>query len=62
MVMCRGAPVSIDSRLIFLSRAAARLILVEAGEMTLAEAFDSLMPLAERWEITHPPLKYRRRQ
>jgi hypothetical protein len=50
----------IDPRVVFLARAAARLTLVEAREMTLAEAFDDLMPLAEGWEITHPPLKYRR--
>jgi hypothetical protein len=42
-------------RLVFLARAAARLILVEAREMTLSEAFDGLMPFAEGWEITHPP-------
>jgi hypothetical protein len=52
----------IDCRLVFLERAAARLILVEAREMTLSEAFDGLMPFAEGWEITHPPRKYRRRQ
>lgn len=43
---------------------------IEAGEMTLDEAFDGLLesvcdcrrwPLAEEWERTHPPLKYRRR-
>jgi hypothetical protein len=43
--------------------------LVEAGEMDLDEAFDGLVeficdcrrwPLAEQWERTHPPLKYRR--
>jgi hypothetical protein len=39
----------IDPRRVFLARAAARLILVEAVEMTLAEAFDGLMPFAERW-------------
>jgi hypothetical protein len=47
----------IDHRVVFLARAAARLTLVEAREMTLAEAFDGLMPFAEGWEITHPPLK-----
>jgi hypothetical protein len=50
----------IDPRLVFLARAAARLTLVEVGEMTLSEAFDGLVPFAEGWEITHPPLKYRR--
>jgi hypothetical protein len=50
----------IDRRLLFLARAAARLILIEAGEMNLEEAFGGLMPFAEGWEITHPPLKYRR--
>jgi hypothetical protein len=62
MVSDGRGPVSIDRRLVFLTRAAARLILVEAGEMTLSEAFVGLMPLAERWEITHPPVKYRGRR
>ena len=34
----------IDSRLVFLERAAARLMLIEAGAMSLDEAFDGLMP------------------
>ena len=61
----------VDPRLAFLARASARLILVESGEMDLDEAFDALVesvcdcdhwPLAEQWELTHPPLKYRRRR
>jgi hypothetical protein len=50
----------IDPRVVFLARAAARLTLVEAREITLSEAFDGLMPFAERWEITHPPHRRRR--
>ena len=61
----------VDPRLAFLARASARLILVEAGEMDLDEAFDEfvasvcdciLWPLAEQWERTHPPLKCRGRR
>jgi hypothetical protein len=64
-----NAPV--DPRLAFLARASARLVLVESGEMDLDEAFDELVacvcdcarwPLAAQWELTHPPLKYRRRR
>jgi hypothetical protein len=56
----------VDPRLAFLARAAARLALVEAGEMELEEAYDGLIesicdcrrwPLAEQWERTHPPLR-----
>jgi hypothetical protein len=48
----------IDPRLVFLARASARLVLVEAGEMDLDEAFDELIesvcdcrrrPLAAQW-------------
>jgi hypothetical protein len=39
---CRG-DTTIDSKLAFLARAAARFELVQAGEMTLAEAFDGLV-------------------
>jgi hypothetical protein len=62
--------VPVDPRLIFLARAEARLVLVEAGEMDLDEAFDGLIVespcsicdcrwrwvenLVERWEQTHP--------
>ena len=58
----------VDPRLAFLARAAARLALVEAGEMDLDEAYKGLIksvcdcrrwPLAEKWERTHPPRKYR---
>jgi hypothetical protein len=61
----------IDSRLAFLARCAARLTLIEAGEIDLDEALDGLSPcescrrlewveaLVARWERTHPPLKYR---
>jgi hypothetical protein len=61
----------VDPRLVFLARASARLVLVESGEMDLDEAFDGLVasvcdcarwPLAEQWEDTHPPLKYRGRR
>jgi hypothetical protein len=62
----------VDPRLVFLARASARLVLVEAGEMDLGEAFDDDLikcvcdcqrwPLAEQWERTHPPLKYRGRR
>jgi len=61
----------VDPRLAFLARASARLILVESGEMDLDEAYEDLVasvcdcarwPLAEQWERTHPPLKYRRRR
>jgi hypothetical protein len=54
----------IDSRLVFLARASARLVLVETAEMDLDEAFDGLIesvcdcarwPLAEQWKRTHPP-------
>jgi hypothetical protein len=61
----------IDDRLLFLVRARARLILVEAGEMTLDEALEGLVepicdcqrwPLAAQWERTHPHRRdYRRR-
>jgi hypothetical protein len=33
----------VDSRLVFLTRAGARLVLVESGEMDLDEAFDGLV-------------------
>ena len=65
------APQHIDDRLLFLVRAHARLILVEADEMTLDEALEGLVepicdcqrwPLAAQWERTHPPRRdYRRR-
>jgi hypothetical protein len=71
-----SAPV--DPRLVFLARASARLILVEASEMDLDQAFDGLFVespcaicdcrwrwvenLVERWERTHPPLKHRGRR
>jgi len=60
----------VDPRLAFLARASARLVLVEVGEMNLDEAYEDLVasvcdcqrwPLAEQWELTHPPLKYRGR-
>jgi hypothetical protein len=60
----------IDPGLVFLARASARLILVEAGEIALDEALEELVepicdcqrwPLAAQWERTHPPLKYRGR-
>ena len=54
----------LDDRLLFLVRAHARLVLVEAYEMTLDEALEGLVesicdcqrwPLAAQWERTHPP-------
>ena len=61
----------IDARLVFLARASARLLLVEHGEMDLAEAFDGLVQsltchcsreMVERWERDSSPQKYRRRK
>jgi hypothetical protein len=62
----------LDDRLLFLVRAHARLLLVEADEMTLDEALEGLVepicdcqrwPLAAQWERTHPPRRdYRRRR
>jgi len=62
----------LDDRLLFLVRAHARLLLVEAEEMTLDEALEGLVepicdcqrwPLAAQWERTHPPRRdYRRRR
>jgi hypothetical protein len=60
----------LDPRLVFLARCGARHCLVEAGEMELGEAIGGLLEgdrcplcgchlLAEQWERTHPPLKYR---
>jgi hypothetical protein len=54
---------ALDPRLVFLARAHARYVLVEAGEMELAEACDEIVwpacdcqrwPLAAKWERTHP--------
>jgi hypothetical protein len=54
---------TVDSRLAFLHRAHARLILFEAGEMDIAEAFEGLVAslqcscsreLVERWECEFP--------
>jgi hypothetical protein len=66
------APQHIDDRLLFLVRAHARLILVEADEMTLDEALEGLVepicdcqrwPLVAQWERTHPHRRdYRRRR
>ena len=61
----------IDDRLLFLVRAHARLILVEADEMTLDEALEGLVepicdcqrwPLAAQWERTHPHRRFNRRR
>ena len=60
---------SIDPRLSFLHRAAARLILVEAGEMDLDTAVADLLPICacardvvDRWETQYrPPRQWRRR-
>ena len=60
-----------DPRLVFLERASARLFLVEAGEMTLDEAFEGLVTslqcacsreLVERWEQNYPPSAIKRRK
>jgi hypothetical protein len=59
---------AVDYRLVFLARAHARLLLVEAGMMDL-ETFGGLIEsvcscwgwsLADEWERTHPPIKHRR--
>ena len=59
----------IDSRLVFLARASTRLLLVEHGEMDLAEAFDGLVQsltctctreMVDRWERGSSPQKRRR--
>jgi hypothetical protein len=64
-----------DPRLVFLLRAGARHMLVEAGEMSIDAAIRSLIHgheycplcglkrhlLAEKWERTHPPRKRGRR-
>jgi len=63
----------LDLGLIFLERAAARLILVEANDMSVADAIQGLVPpfealvgrtdcicvwdLVEQWEATYPPLR-----
>jgi hypothetical protein len=58
----------VDSRLVFLARAHARFILVDAGEMEIDEAYNDLIrsvcdcwryPLAVQWERTHPPRRNR---
>lgn len=69
MQVAQESPV--DARLVFLARASARLLLVEHGEMDLAEAFDGLVQsltchcsrkMGERWERDSSPQKYRRRK
>ena len=59
----------VDFRVAFLHRAHARLILFEAGEMDIAEAFDGLVAnlqcdcsreLVARWERDFPPIKRRK--
>lgn len=61
----------VDPRLAFLARASARLILVESGEMDLAEAFEQLVQslscpctreMVEQWERSSRPQKQRRRK
>jgi hypothetical protein len=61
--------VSVDPRLVFLHRAAARLILVEAGEMDLDAAVADLIPpcacardVIDRWERQYPPRRQWRRR
>lgn len=57
-----------DPRLVFLARAHARFILVEARQISLDEAIEDLVwpacdcqrwPLAAKWERTHPPRRNR---
>jgi hypothetical protein len=52
----------LDSRLAFLERASARLILVEAGEMEIEDAFSGLVDqcacdreMIARWDRDYPP-------
>jgi hypothetical protein len=67
----------VDSRLVFLARASARLSLVEAGEMAAEQAIDGLIEpfeelvgplctcindICERWEREYPPVRRRRRK
>lgn len=44
----------VDARLVFLIRAAVRFDLFEAGDMTIDEAFDGLMPAldASEWNLS----------
>jgi hypothetical protein len=58
---------SVDARLIFLHRASDRLILFEAGEMTLDEAVDGLIEpceccreILDRWECASRKRRSRR--
>jgi hypothetical protein len=67
----------VDSRLVFLARASARLSLVEAGEMAVEQAIDDLIEpfeelvgrlcarineICERWEREYPPVRRRQRK
>ncbi len=61
---------NVDPRLVFLERASARLILVDAGEMELDEAFNGLVAhlqcpcsreIVERWERDYPHRRQSRR-
>jgi hypothetical protein len=68
---------ALDPRLVFLLCAHARLILVEAGAITLEDAVGGLVPqfdlivgptpcafvqdMIDRWERTHPPRRNRQR-
>ncbi len=61
---------NVDPRLVFLERASTRLILVNAGEMELDEAFDGLVmslhctcsrETVERWERIYPHRRQSRR-
>ena len=63
-----SAQAELHSGLVFLARAHARFILVEAGEMGVDEALEDLIwpgcnrqrwPLATQWERTQPPRRYR---
>jgi hypothetical protein len=55
----------VDPRLVFLTRAAARLTLVEAGEMDLDTAVADLIPpcacareTVAMWELKYPPRRH----
>jgi hypothetical protein len=61
--------IPIDARLVFLTRAAARLTLVEAGMLDLDTAVADLIPpcacardVVERWERQYPPRRQWKRR
>ena len=62
-----GGGMALDPQLIFLERASARLVLVEAGKISLDDAFDGLIPafrdlamqrdILERMERLYPHIR-----